>query len=114
MAFLVIDGITIPVSPTGGSTKTPTTIGSDSRAYAGNLRSTVRATKRSWQFTTKGLPEATALAIENAVNGGDFVDCSGDAFGGFTISCRVTTGDGSYQAIKGGHRRILVLTLVEV
>ena len=113
MAFLIIAGLTIPVAPDGATKKAIESGGSDSRAYAGNLRSTTRWERNQWQFTTKHLSESDASAIETALAGGPFVSCSGDALG-TTVTCRVTVGDGPYRQTSGGFRRSLVLTLRQV
>jgi hypothetical protein len=113
LAFLVVAGITVPIALTGATKKAPEKAGAESRAFGGNLRSTTRWTKRNWQFTTKGLLDADAAAIEAAVNPGDFVTCTGDALGGASVSCLVTCGDGPYVKVAGGFRRTLVLTLRE-
>lgn len=110
MAYLVVAGITVPVATGGATKKALEEGGTDSRAYSGGLRSTVRWEKRNYQFTTTGLLDADAVAIETAVAGGAFVTCSGDALGG-SASYRVTLGDGPYVKVMGAFRRTLVLTL---
>src|SRR5579884_3291645 len=115
MAFLTIAGITIPVAVASGATKkAPETGGADSRAFAGNLRTTVRYEKRNWQFTTTPLLDAAAAAIETACAGGAFVTVAGDAVGGVNVTCRITVGDGGYTKVHGTFRRVLVLTAREV
>ena len=117
MAFLVVGGLTIPVSTDGAQTKSPERGGSESRAWGGNLRSTTRWTKRGWQFTSTLLLEADAAAIEALVAPGDYLDCTGDALGGATVSCLVTVGDAPIMrvaAAAGTFRRRVVLTLREV
>ncbi len=114
MAFLVVAGITVHVMTSGASRKAVERIGSSTRAFAGNLRTTVRVEKRAWQFTTKWLSNTDAAAIETAVALGAHVACSGDALGG-SITCEVTVGDGPYLPKSGGtFRRQVVLTLREV
>jgi hypothetical protein len=113
MAFLTIAGVTVPVSISGAAEKQKETVGSDSRAYAGNLRSTVRAEKRNWQFTTKTLSTVDDAALVAAVAGGVFVTCAGDALG-VSVTCRVTVTDGPYVKVAGGFRRTRVLQLREV
>lgn len=111
MAFLIIAGITVPVAIVGAK-KTWEIGGSNSRAFSGGLRSTVRWTKRGWQVTTTPLLEADASAIETAVVGGDFVTVSGDMTG--TLTCQVTVGDAPFvkvSTVAGGFRRVLVLTI---
>lgn len=114
MAFLVIAGITVPVS--GVVTKAREQGGLTSRAFAGNLRSTVRWSKRTWVATTKILPEIDALALEAAIADGEFVTCSGDYLGG-DVTALVTLGDATAVKVAtpaGGWRRPLVLTIREV
>jgi hypothetical protein len=113
MAFLTVAGITVPVSITSASEKAKETIGGDSRAYAGSLRSTVRAEKRNWQFTTSTLSTVDDATLVAAVANGAFVTCNGDALGG-AVTCRVTISDGPYVKVRGGFRRTRVLQLREV
>lgn len=115
MPFLTIAGTTIPVSVAGASKKSLERIGSSSRAFAGGLRSTVRAEKRVWQFTTRWLTEAEAAVIEALYNNAEFVSCAGDALGA-TISCEVTQSDSPMVAIAGSgtFKRQLTLILREV
>jgi hypothetical protein len=115
LSFVVVAGIPIPVAVGGAQKKAPEKSGSDSRAFAGDLRSTTRWTKRGWQFTSKLLLEADAAAVETAIAAG-FMICSGDALGG-SVTCLVTAGDAPITKVSshaGGFRRALVLTLREV
>ena len=48
MPFLQIDGITVPVSPSGATVLAPERIGSSARTFDGSLRTTVRFEKRGW------------------------------------------------------------------
>lgn len=114
MSFLTIASTTIPVSTTGASKKGMERVGSSSRAFAGNLRSTVRAEKRVWQFTTKWLTQAEAAVIEALYDNGEFVSCAGDALGA-TVTCEVTQQDGPLTVVAGGgFKRQLTLILKEV
>lgn len=91
-------------------------IGAASRAWAGNMRSTIRTEKRAWEVTTKLLAEATAAGIETLVEKNKFVSCSGDALGG-TITCMVTVGESELEYVRAEatrYRRRLVLTVREV
>lgn len=113
MPFLSVAGIVVSVAPGGASEKAPEVVGSDSRTYTGALRSTERAQKRNWTFTTKGLLPTAAEAIRTACANGAIVACVGDALGdGVSVyNCRVTIGDGPYIQVRGGHRRVLQLNL---
>jgi hypothetical protein len=79
MPFLVVAGITVPVAEGGASKLPPERVGSSGRAYAGNLRSTVRAEKRGWQARTGLLTNDEAAAIEAAVGLAAQVPCGGTA-----------------------------------
>lgn len=113
MAFLIVAGITVLVAPTGAVKKSPERIGTSTRAFAGNLRTTVRAEKRSWQFTTKWIIDADAAALETAVANGAHVACSGTALNA-SVNCEVTLQDANYVFVRGGFRRQVVLLLKEV
>lgn len=115
MAFLVIAGTTIPCME-GSATERIVRIGSSFRAYAGNLRSTVRAEKREWQVTTHFLSNTASAALKAAVALAAQVTCSGDLLGG-SVTCEVEVGDGSYPTLANdatGVMRTHVLTLREV
>jgi hypothetical protein len=92
MAFLTIASIVVPVADGSFKANPREMNGSQSRAYAGNLRSTVRWTKRSWSLTTGLMLSADVVTLENAIIAGTAVSCAGDALGG-TVSCVVTLGD---------------------
>ncbi len=114
MAFLIIAGITVHVHSTGASKKAIERIGVSTRAFAGNLRTTVRVEKRAWQVLTKTMTNSDAVTLEAAVANGAHVVCSGDLLGG-NITCEVTV-DGSVYMPKAGatFRRQLTLSLREV
>lgn len=116
MAFLVVAGITVKVAR-GQATETIERIGSSSRAYAGNLRSTVRAEKRAWKVTTTPMTAADCATLKAAVTLAAQVSCSGDMIG-TTLTCEVEISDGPYIAgnpVDGLHfRRTLALTLRQV
>lgn len=113
MPFLTIAGITVPVSSQGASQGATEVVGNESRAYAGSLRTTVRAEKRAWQFTTKTMSAADAAALVAAVAGGVYVAVAGDAIGS-SISCRVTVTSAPFVQVAGGFRRTLALAVREV
>lgn len=102
MAFLTIAGITVPVAPTGASESAPELVGSDSRSYAGAFRSTVRAEKRGWVFTTKPISRTLAESLRSACALGALVTCTGDALGGLSYTCRVTIGQVGYVKVASG------------
>lgn len=113
MPFLTIAGITVPVS-TGGARETePEQIGTDSRAFAGNLRTTVRAEKRAWEITTNHMTSTAFGTLRTAVANGAQVTVGGDAIGG-TVTCRVRITGATYVKVPGGHRRVVTLVLREV
>jgi hypothetical protein len=116
MAVLVSAGITVPVIAPG-ATKDIVRLGTSSRAYAGNLRSSVRAEKREWEVLTSMLTQAEAVTLEAAVASAAQVSCSGDLLGA-TITCEVTVGKQQYPPYNGGDglgfMRQLPLTIREV
>lgn len=113
MPFLQIDGITVPVSPSGATVLAPERIGSSARTFDGSLRTTVRFEKRGWKFRTPPRPISSWATLEAAIAFGAFVECSGDALGG-TVVCEVTISDADLIPVKGGFRKVLTLTLREV
>lgn len=66
MAFLTINGVTIPVTD---ASLQPVEIGSRDRTIDGTLFLGRRAVKRSWRVTTKPLDYATANAVWGLVQG---------------------------------------------
>lgn len=114
MPFLVIAGITVPAVSASDEV---VRIGTSGRAYAGNLRSFIRAEKREWKVETGLLTNAEATALKAAVALGAQVTCSGDALGG-SVTCEVEIGQGGYistAAADGtGVLRSLSLTIREV
>ena len=113
MPFLVIDGLTVPVSTSGAQVLAPERIGSSARTFDGSLRTTVRFEKRGWRFRTPSRPVADWADLEAAVAFGAFVECSGDAIGG-TVTCEVTVSDADLVPVAGGFRKSLTLTLREI
>lgn len=116
MAFLIVAGITVKVAR-NQATETIERIGSSSRAYAGNLRSTVRVEKRVWKVTTAPMIAADCTTLKAAITLAAQVSCSGDMIGS-TVTCEVEITDGPYVAgnpADGLHfRRTLALTLRQV
>jgi hypothetical protein len=119
MAFLVIAGITVHIAR-GQAVESIERIGTAPgfRAYAGNLRSAVRAEKRSWKVTSTPMIAADATTLRAAVALAAQVACSGNALGG-TVTCEVEVNDSPYLATATtadgfNFRRVLALTLREV
>lgn len=115
MPWLTVSGTTVDVmADARSSEREPAMIGQIARAFNGTLLSTERSRKREWSFTTAPIAQATFETLETAVANGAFVDCTGDALSGDTISCRVTITEAGYLPISGGHLRVLTLRLMEV
>jgi hypothetical protein len=116
MAFVVIAGITVPIALDGITEQEPDEGGEDTRAFAGNLRSTSRWTRRRWKLTTKPWPVASGEALIAAVANAAHVTCSGDGLGdGVTnFTCRVKMRETGYVKVKGGHRRTYNIELIQV
>ena len=116
MSFLVIAGTTVKVARTSAA-ETIERIGTSSRAYAGNLRSTVRSEKRTWKVTTTPMIAADAATLRAAIALAAQVTCTGNMLGG-SVTCEVEMTDGPYvggnPADGNGFRRALLLTLREV
>jgi hypothetical protein len=114
MAFLTIAGTTIGVSVSSATQKESTRIGSDSRAYSGAYRSTVRAEKRVWEVTTKHLSTSEEAALRTATALGAQVTVNGDMVSNVAVTCRVFVGEARYVAVKGGRKRVVTLRIEEV
>jgi hypothetical protein len=122
MAILIIAGITVPVAEDGLVRNVSEFVGSSNRVFNGNLRSTKRTKKRNWTIKTQVLLTAEAENIENAVELGQQVTCTGDVLGsagaGAGVVCEVEVGDSPAQnglSSDGvGFFRILNLHLREV
>lgn len=79
MAFLTIAGVNVDVLTTGAHELPPVEIGKSKRAFAGNLRTSMRSIKRLWSFTTRDMTDAEITTLRTAAPHGNFVTCSGDA-----------------------------------
>lgn len=111
MAYLNIAGIsTIPVVKGEGVGEEPERGGADVRAFAGNLRSTVRWEKRQWTVTTVALSAAAAAALRAAIVARP-VNVSGDITAGATVPCIVTETGGPF---KTSTKQQLTLLIREV
>jgi hypothetical protein len=117
LSALLIAGIVVNVSTQGAAQCAAERIGSTSRTYNGGLRSTVRAEKRVWNFTTTLMLSADVATLLAAVALGAHVVCSGDALRA-TVTCEVEIGDQPYIPVAGsdalGYMRQVQLTLREV
>jgi hypothetical protein len=116
MAFLVVASIVVPVME-DTAVERIVRIGSSNRAFAGGLRSTVRAEKREWTVSTGLLTNTETTTLKAAVDLAEQVTCSGDCLGG-SVTCEVEVGDGAYVSVATtdgtGVMRSLVLTLRQV
>lgn len=113
MAFLTIDAVAIDILTESASEQEPERIGDTQRAFSGNLRTTVRARKRVFEFTAGPKTEA-AYATLMALDDGLPHACSGDAMNGATLSCLVQVNGGEYIADGLSHQRLPQLRLVQV
>lgn len=78
-------------------------IGSSNRAFAGNLRSTVRAEKRIWQGTTTIITQANATTVLAAI--ANAAQITVNIFGVGDVTCEVEATDVPYQ-VTGSHRAL--------
>jgi hypothetical protein len=85
MAFLTVAGITLEVQLAGAARLENIYVGSKSRAFAGNLRSSIRAEKRAWQFTTPPMATADVATLRTAIANGAFVTVGGTLIGADTL-----------------------------
>jgi hypothetical protein len=79
MAFLIIAGVTVDVVTNGARQLPPIEIGKSRRAFAGNLRSSIRSVKRMWSFTTREMLDAEIATLQAAAPHGAYAACSGDS-----------------------------------
>lgn len=118
MAFLTVGSVTVDILTESASQPESDVIGTTVRTFAGSLRSTRRAVKRKWAFTTKRLTfaeEAALLAVIGTPDGGAFVACTGNFNNGVSVTCQVTVTAREYAKISSvSVKRRLVLQLVEV
>lgn len=116
MPALVIAGITVPVLD-GGASEQVVRIGTQQRAYAGNLLTAIRAEKREWAIASTLVTQAEANTLRAAVALGAHVACSGDMLGG-AVTCSVEVREipftGAATTDGTGFLRTLSLTLREV
>lgn len=116
MAFLTIAGITIEVQTDGASRAEGDVVGERVRAFDGTMRSTVRAEKAEWQFTTGPMTAADVATLRAAIALDTPVTCAGDALpSSTTCQVRVTGEQFLQDASQASDFSLLVdLRLVEV
>lgn len=66
-------------------------IGIRKRAFAGNMRSSVRVVKREWRFPLLPMTNAVLAVLKTAVERGKIVSC-GSVLMGVTLNCTVKVG----------------------
>lgn len=96
MAGITIAGVALDLQEGGESD--PISIGEQSRAYAGNLRSSVRGEKRAFSGVTSPTLEATWDSLRAAVAQGAQVTVSGAILSGDSYTASVRR---SAKAIPG-------------
>lgn len=118
MAFLTVGAVTVDVLTENASQPESDVIGASVRTFNGALRSTRRATKRKWSFTTKRMTwaeEATLLAAIGSPDGGAFVSCNGTFNNSVAVTCQVTvTAREYFKRTTTVQPRRLTLQLLEV
>jgi hypothetical protein len=86
MAFLIVNGQTVPVAVDGASMEVEL-IGDRARAFDGTMRSVRRATKRRWKVKTTPMTLAETTQLTTTLTtAAPPIACSGDLLGG-TVSC---------------------------
>lgn len=116
MSFLTVSAIEIPIQATGADQDEPLRIGEQVPAFSGRLRSSVRAVKRRWSFTTGPMTAAEVTTLESAIALDAEVTCAGDALGG-SVTCQVRITRKSYlqdSSQASDFSWILTLQLAEV
>lgn len=89
MAFLTIAGITYEVLTRGADEQRRVTVGSRKRAFAGNLRSTIKAVKREWRLTVGPLTQSGLSQLRSLVAGSTVQAIGGDLVQGVSTNCIV-------------------------
>jgi hypothetical protein len=113
MAFLTIAAVDYDVIGEGANRLQDIDVGNrNSRAFAGNLRVSVRAVKRQWEFALAPMAPAAVTTLRTNIALGAIVACSGTLLGG-AVNCQVTiTGEefiqdgsnlASYQSLLRVH-----------
>lgn len=93
MAFLTIAGVDYDVQITGAHRPERIKIGAASRAFAGSLRSTVRAEKKVYEFRLAPMSQATAATLKANTANGAFVTVTGTLIESGPFSAQVTITD---------------------
>ena len=96
MAALTIGATGLECSDGGEGEPIP--IGAESRAFAGNLRNTVRGQKRTFNFVTAPTTEATWDTLRAAIANRTQVTCSGTLLSGDTYIASVRASAKLYAA----------------
>lgn len=118
MAHLTIGALDVSVQESGAQRNENVDIGKRiTRAFAGNARSSVRAFKKSWEFTTGPMSRAEVIALRALIDGGGFVNCTGEFLSGLIVSCSITINDEEYlldATQPTSYQSVLRLRLEEV
>jgi hypothetical protein len=113
MAFLTIAGKNYIVAYGNANEDAPTFIGALSRAFAGNLRRTVRAAKRQWSFTLGPMHYYEYNALRTDVVSAANVTVTGDALESINYTCAVILGEAGYIPDDPLYRRMVRVTVIE-
>lgn len=104
MAFLrVSDGVTtltLDVSLTGATERTPDRIGEATRSFSGKWRSDEQEF-RTWDFTCPLMSQVNFLSLRTLVKNGAIVTVDGDAIGA-AIAAMVRINQATYSDDKAG------------
>jgi hypothetical protein len=120
MSFLVVGSVVVDVRSDSASQPESDVVGETMRTFAGNLRSTRRAAKRNWAYTTRAMTfaeENTLLSVIGSPDGGAFVACSGSfTNNGPAVTCQVTITNREFVKVSSvaSPKRRLALRLAEV
>lgn len=114
MAFLSIAAKVYPVKIDGATEDPPYEVGARSRAFAGNLRRTVRAVKRQWTFTLGPIYDHEYAMLRADVATAASVTVTGTAMGGANVTAAVILGAAPYVEDVFSHRRMVQVTVLEV
>jgi hypothetical protein len=114
MPFLTVPTFgNVPVAmESGASSKTWDEVGGRSRAFNGDMHSTVRARKRSWRFRTRLMLRASADSLISALEGTAPLACSGDALGG-AVNCHYEPVSADDTALQPGLHQVVEFILHE-
>lgn len=113
--MLQIGAETLAIDEDGATQEESIFIGESTRAFAGNLRSVVRAEKRQWSFQTVYITQAQETAVRAIVANKAQVTCVvGLAGSTVTATCEVTITGSRYVRNGAVADRVLSLRLVEV